>query len=55
MKLFYEKPVVTVFKTVQPQDFLIMKNVNQTTGLFPGIFKENIFILNIGWNSAEDL
>ncbi len=50
-KTFYEKLGFTVFHGNQTQNWLIMKNGETVIGLFQGMFEQNIFTFNPGWNS----
>jgi len=50
-KVFYENLGFTVFHGDQSQNWLIMKNADHVIGLFQGMFAENIFTFNPGWNS----
>jgi catechol 2,3-dioxygenase-like lactoylglutathione lyase family enzyme len=50
-KAFYEKLGFTVFGGVQEQNWLIMKSGTTKIGLFQGMFEQNLFTLNPGWDS----
>ncbi len=50
-KVFYEKLGFSVFSGDQSQNWLIMKNGENTIGLFQGMFESNILTFNPGWNS----
>ena len=50
-KVFYEKLGFSVFGGDQSQNWLIMKNAENTIGLFQGMFESNIMTFNPGWNS----
>ena len=50
-RLFYEKLGFTVFGGNQAQNWLILKNDQAVIGLFQGMFENNIFTFNPGWDS----
>ncbi len=51
-RAFYEKFGFTQFGGDQSQNWLIMKNEDETIiGLFQGMFSENILTFNPGWDS----
>jgi len=53
-KNFYEKLGFTIFGGDQSQNWLIMKNWDHIIGLFQGMFEQNIFTFNPGWdNNAQ--
>ena len=55
-KYFYEKLGFSVFGGDQSQNWLIMKNAENTIGLFQGMFENNILTFNPGWDSnAEEI
>ena len=53
-RLFYEKLGFTVFGGTQAQNWLILKNDQVVIGLFQGMFKNNIFTFNPGWDSGAN-
>ncbi len=50
-KDFYEKFGFKVFHGDITQNWLILKNDDTTTGLFQGMFENNILTFNPGWDS----
>lgn len=55
-KQFYEKLGFSVFHGDQLHNWLIMKNGDHVIGLFQGMFENNIFTFNPGWDqSAQPL
>ena len=50
-RVFYEKLGFSVFGGDPSQNWLIMKNGENTIGLFQGMFDSNIMTFNPGWNS----
>lgn len=56
-RAFYEKFGFSVFGGNQAQNWLILKNEDETIiGLFQGMFEGNILTFNPGWDSnAQDL
>ena len=50
-KAFYEKFGFTVFGGEASQHWLILKNGDQTIGLFQGMFEKNTLTFNPGWDS----
>lgn len=51
-RAFYETLGFTVFGGDQSQNWLILKNEDETTiGLFQGMFKGNLLTFNPGWDS----
>ncbi|MBU2919759.1 VOC family protein [Winogradskyella psychrotolerans] len=47
---FYETLGFSVFAGSLEQNYLIMKNGESLVGLFQGMFKNNIFTFNPGWD-----
>ena len=50
-KSFYEKIGFQVFDGDMAQNWLIMKNGDNTIGLFQGMFEKNIMTFNPGWDN----
>ena len=48
---FYEKFGFEIFGGDASQNWLIMKNGDQTIGLFQGMFEKNMLTFNPGWDS----
>jgi len=48
---FYEKLGFEVFGGDPAQNWLILKNMGTTIGLFQGMFEKNILTFNPGWDS----
>ncbi len=49
-KIFYEKLGFSVVGGEQPQNWLIMRNGDNTIGLFQGMFEGNVITFNPGWD-----
>ena len=49
-KLFYQKIGFEAVGGEQSQNWLIMRNGDNTIGLFQGMFEENIMTFNPGWD-----
>jgi len=50
-RVFYEKFGFTVFAGEASQNYLILKNGEDTIGIFQGMFEQNILTFNPGWDS----